>query len=77
MHKNFTTIAYALLVSLFITGMAYNAGYNAKHTPKYIHIKYENISNNLFKVLQDCGIQTSKDQQQAVFERLKLERGSR
>jgi hypothetical protein len=76
MNKNMF-IAYLCLSFIAGSGVFYFVGYSVKHPPQYIYVRYNNISNNLIKAMNDCGIQTTKDQQRALFERLKIERGNK
>lgn len=77
MNKNYTHVCYALLILFLCTGLAYKVGYSAKHTPKYIYVQYNMVRNNLVKVAKECGIDMTKEQQDMMFERLKIERGNK
>lgn len=77
MNRTCWLVAFVLAVIFICTGVGYKLGYDSRHPPKYIYVKYGAISNNLVKVLNDCGVHLDKDQQQAIFERLKIERGNK
>lgn len=73
MNKN-VIIAFTITVFIITSTVAYTIGYHAKPSPKYIYVRYGEVQNNLFKVLEDCGIQTDIEQREAVFQRLKTKR---
>ena len=68
------TIACSILIAFILLGAGYKLGYSAKHPNQYIYIKGSEVNHNLFKVLDDCGIQTDKEQREAIFQRLKTKR---
>lgn len=68
MTLNRTHISCCIVVMFLCLSAAFMAGYNMKQKPLYVNGK------SFSKALIVCGIELPKDQQQALFEWLKVER---
>ncbi len=65
-YKTCFTIAYGVVIFLFVSGVFYHLGVVSHPHYKPITVKYEHISKSLLKDMQNSGIRVTPEQWEAL-----------